>query len=99
MSTMRIAMVDTSFGRLPVTVPNEVVSRAGFYVSFNDHDIGIYGCATTALVIGQGERFYILNGDHRAGYASLIDLGLDACMTYFKEKSVEMNRFSDKIAA
>lgn len=35
------------------------------YISFNFADQHIYGDITTAIVIGQMQRFYILNGDHR----------------------------------
>ncbi|ABQ28941.1 hypothetical protein [Acidiphilium cryptum] len=49
--------------------PNLILNGNGFYVSYNDFDRGIYGGDTTALVLGQMERFFILNGDHRGQYA------------------------------
>lgn len=76
--------------------PNDVVDGDGFYVSYNCVDASIYGCDTTALVVGQMEAFYILNGDHRAEYAPLISEGFDACMGYFMENIEQINKRSDK---
>jgi hypothetical protein len=67
----------------------------GFYISYNDKDIAGYGCDTTALVVGQMEKFYILNGDHRNQYLNIIDQGIDRCLEYFKENVGERNKHSD----
>lgn len=83
-----------------VTVPlvqyNAVMNADGFYVSFNDHDTApsLYGDVTTALVFGQMQAFYILNGDHRAGYAGLLSQGFDACLEYFKANIASINKRS-----
>jgi len=77
-------------------LPNVVTSGDGFHVSYNNHDYGIYGCDTTALVLGQMEKFYILKGDHRARYKPLIPRGLDACLSYFAEHLAEAHKMSDK---
>lgn len=85
-----------------VTVPlmqyNSVLSAEGFHISFNDHDTApsLYGDVTTALVFGQMQAFYILNGDHRPGYASLLDQGFDACLEYFKANMASINKRSDR---
>lgn len=80
---------------VPVVTPNTVIGADAFYISFNDRDAAIYGGDTTALVYGQMEVFYILNGDHRAAYAPLTGEGFDACFAYFKANSASMNKFSD----
>jgi hypothetical protein len=82
--------------RVPVTVPNDTIDGDGFYVSYNCRDEAIYGCDTTALVFGQMQAFYILNGDHMAAYADLIVDGFDACMAYFEEHIDQINKRSDQ---
>lgn len=84
------------FDGFPVFVPNDCYDGDGFYISFNKYDSHIYGDVTTALVVGQGEKFYILNGDHRENYFPLISLGFDACFEYFKSNSDKINKYSDK---
>lgn len=79
--------------------PNEVLKGDGFYVSYNERDTDIYGCDTTALVLGQMEHFYILNGDHRARYAQIVHQGLDACLAYFGEHIDEINLRSEQPAS
>lgn len=76
-----------------VVIYNEVDDRKDYYISYNPHDTAIYGCDTTALVRGQMERFYILNGDHRAAYAGLKTYR--ACLRYFKEHADQMSKRSD----
>lgn len=78
--------------------PNSFIDGKGFYVSYNDHDISIYGSDTTALVVGQMEKFYILKGDHRAQYLPIVSQGFDACLHYFIDNMNAMHKFSDKIA-
>lgn len=90
--------IETPQGSFAVLVPNTVVDAGAFYVSYNDHDIGVYGCDTTALVFGQMERFYILKGDHRRQYAPLIPQGFEACVAYFKEHFDQAHRFSTQKA-
>ncbi|MBO5019781.1 MAG: hypothetical protein J6D52_03850 [Clostridia bacterium] len=68
----------------------------GFYVSYNSYDIAIYGDVTTALVLGQMQKFYILNGDHREGYKKLISAGFEKCMEYFIKNISLINKNSDK---
>lgn len=78
-------------------IPNTCIGGEGFYISYNNYDINIYGCDTTALVKGQMERFYILNGDHRAQYQPLIAKGFDACLKYFCDHWHDVNGLSDKL--
>ena len=68
---------------VPLIQYNSTMDGDGFYISYNDHDIDIYGCDTTSFVIGQMEGFLTLNGDHREAYSALIPLGFDACLAYF----------------
>ena len=69
----------------------------GFYVSYNSYDIAIYGDVTTALVVGQMQKFYILNGDHRKEYAEIIEDGFNKCLDYFKKNIDKINKNSDRI--
>lgn len=84
-------------GDIVAFVPNTVVYGDGFYVSYNDHDTAIYGSDTTALVVGQMQAFYILDGDHRAQYAPLIPKGFEACLDYYRANLGLVNSRSDKL--
>lgn len=95
--TPGIYQVRTASGVLPLSVPNYVLDADGFYVSYNDRDVSIYGGVTTALVLGQMERFYILKGDHRKAYAPLLAAGFDACLDYFKSQAHDQHPFSDAL--
>lgn len=81
------------------SVPNSTVEGEGFYVSFNAVDIRLYGCETTALVLGVMEKFYILKGDHRAQYAERMAQGFDACLAYFEANPNDVHPCSDKVAS
>jgi hypothetical protein len=86
------------FNGIPCTVPNSIAGEGrGFYISYNNYDIGIYGSDTTALVLGQMEKFYILNGDHRKAYANLVPRGFNACLDYFKGHLDQISKYSDKV--
>jgi len=69
----------------------------GFYISYNNYDIDIYGCKTTALVLGQMQKFYILNGDHRKQYTEIIEQGFDKCLSYYKDNIKNANKYSERI--
>ena len=86
------------FSYHPTTQPNHVLNGDGglFYVSYNSYDSAHYGSDTTALVAGQMQRFYILNGDHRKAYAPLLAQGFPACFEYFLSKPELRNRRSEK---
>lgn len=103
-----IVNADT-FKRVPVINYNTVIGKNdskievdgklydGFYVSYNSYDIAIYGDVTTALVLGQGQRFYILNGDHGNEYAKIIKNGFEKCLEYFKKNIMQINKYSEKL--
>jgi hypothetical protein len=78
-------------------VPNIVFDNGtdDFYISYNPTDIGIYGDVTTALVVGQMEHFYILNGNHCDAYKALLEKGFDACFAYFQENAHYKNKCSE----
>ncbi len=80
-------------------IPNSVIDGQGFYVSHNNHDHAIYGGETTALVLGQMERFYILKGDHRQAYRAIIGRGFDVCLDYFKRHPELAHPYSNKLPA
>lgn len=84
---------------VPVMQYNSTVHGEGFYVSHNDRDVSpsMYGAETTALVLGQMEKFYILNGDHREAYTALIGSGYEACLNYFKANLAVINKRSEQL--
>jgi hypothetical protein len=69
----------------------------GFYVSYNNYDRAIYGDVTTALVLGQMQKFYILTGNHCEQYKELINQGFFKCFDYFKANINQVHRYSDEI--
>lgn len=76
--------------------PNQVLATSDkFYISYNAIDSGWYGSDTTAIVIGQMQAFYILNGDHRKEFEKLEPLGLDACMEYYHNNKQLHNKYTD----
>lgn len=100
----------TSVGGVPVVVPNKVVFETseqveyngkaydGFYVSHNSHDTDVYGGETTAIVLGQMQMFFILNGDHTEELKEAATMGgLLECMEYFHEHKYDANERSDML--
>jgi hypothetical protein len=80
---------------IPLNVPNRVIDRGEFYVSYNNHDISIYGSDTTALVIdGRGGRFFVLNGNHEA---NLKGLSFSDALTYVIDNADKLNKLSDEL--
>lgn len=96
-----------NFNGIPIVLYNAIVGENnsqikiggntydGFYVSYNSHDTDIYGDVTTALVLGQMQKFYILNGNHSEEYVKIIDDGFEKCMEYFKKNINKINKYSD----
>jgi len=94
---------------IPVLQPNSVVNESdkvieldgktynGFYISYNNYDTKIYGDVTTALVLGQMQKFYILNGDHRKQYEEIIEQGFLKCLEYFKNNISQASKYSDEV--
>jgi hypothetical protein len=80
---------------LPIEMDSKVYE--GFYISYNNYDIDIYGCETTALVLGQMQKFYILNGDHRKQYKQIVEQGFDKCLSYYKDNINNVNKYSDTL--
>lgn len=73
-------------------------SYEGFHISYNSRDVNIYGDVTTALVLGQTQKSYILNGDHRKQYKEIIQQGFEACLAYYEKHSKDAkNEFSDTL--
>ncbi len=84
-------------GGVPLLVTNEVIQKQKeFYVSYS-HSTRDYGCRTTALVVMHPEfrRFFILCGDHRAGYAALETL--EQHLEYYKARPDEQHERSDNV--
>jgi len=78
----------------PVGMPNvtEHLQDSGYYVSYNNHDRGLYGCDTTAIVIDRTGAFLILNGDHRD---AIRGMSLAEACEYFHENKDKKNFRSD----
>ena len=75
--------------------PNRVTAHSEeFYVSYNNYDRSTYGSDTTALVVGQRQRFYVLNGNHEK---QLTNKSFDECLNYVHDHSNLLNKFSDKL--
>lgn len=68
-----------------------------WYVSYLPRSDDYEGHATTALVVGQMQRFYILNGDFRDAYKALIPQGFKACYAFYQEHADKHSRRSDKL--
>ena len=85
------------FDGMPCFVPNDVMDCTDFYISYNNYDIRSYGSDTTALVKGNMEKFYILDGNHTKQYNELVAKGFDACLDYFKDNANLINKYSDSI--
>lgn len=87
---------DAIINGIPISGYNDVLENKteDFYISYlpDDRD---YGCITTALVKGQMQHFYILNGDHRKEYAELISKGFDSCLDYFRKNIELKNKYSE----
>jgi len=95
------------FGGVPIEINNIVPMESieqinmnnktydGFYISYNTSSID-YGCDTTALVIGQGQGFFILEGNHIEEYKKVFNNGFTACYDYFLNNGVK-SKFSDTL--
>lgn len=96
-------------GGIPMVVPNRTddvdTHSKHWYISYNNHPSSRkdYGCDTTALVLGNAECFFILNGDHREGFRACIECpdfsrsALVKCLTYLREHKEELNQYSDPL--
>lgn len=73
---------------------NRTTDGEGFYISYNFADRAIYGCVTTAVVVGQMQRFYILNGNHEN---ELIGKSFAECLDYLHDHAKELNSMSEAL--
>lgn len=73
--------------------PNSILSKAGYYISYNDYDRSLYGSDTTAIVIEPELKFLILNGDHRKQLAACDSL--KSCVDYFNANIELANEYSE----
>lgn len=82
--------------------PNDIIfSNEEFYISYNDRDISLYGCDTTALVDHNMTKFLVLNGDHRPQYSEIISKGgrYEECEKYFIQNQHLKSKMSDRVDA
>lgn len=108
MKNNSISMSMSNFKSVPIIQYNSIVGENdskieidgkiydGFYVSYNSYDVSVYGDVTTALVLGQMQKFYILNGDHSEEYKKIIKDGFEKCMDFFRKNIALINKYSDK---
>lgn len=86
------------YNTIPITCDDEVIHNgktySGFYISYNNYDLDIYGSDTTALVLGQMQEFFILNGDHIAEYKKLQGEPFSKYLEYFYKNGDKINRFT-----
>jgi len=89
------------FNGIPVTIPNKITTETtDYYISYNNRDIGIYGCDTTALVLTKPdtpEKFLILNGNHVNAYEIIKDNKetVKDCIQYFKNNYNQQSKYSE----
>ena len=81
---------------IPIILPNRVSNESKeFYVSYNDCDQNLHGGHdTTAMVVGQMQAFYILNGNHEKVMGSL---SFDECLNYVHDHKDQLGIRSDKL--
>lgn len=102
MSTISVKIMKglpiTVYNTVPIEISEKVKYKGkiynGFYISYNDYDVDIYGSDTTALVLGQMEEFLILNGNHVDGYRKLSGLPFSKYLNYFRKNEKYMNKFT-----
>lgn len=102
MSTVSVQIINglpiTVYNNVPIEISEKVKYKGkiynGFYISYNNHDVDIYGSDTTALVLGQMEEFLILNGNHIEGYRKLSGLPFSEYLKYFRKNEKYMNQFT-----
>ena len=78
-----------------ITKHNLTVDHKDHYISYNFADREMYGSDTTAIVIGQMQRFYILNGNH---LTQLADKSFKQCVKYFNDNIKLKNHMSNDYA-
>lgn len=83
--------------RVPVTNElsrNTVLDQGGYHIS-HEGSSGAYGCPTTALVF-RNTLFFVLEGDHREGYAQAVDdNGKQGAFEYFVEHIHQAHKYSE----
>ena len=73
---------------------NTVLDQGGYHIS-HEGISGAYGCPTTALVF-QNTLFFILEGDHRDGYAQAVEeSGQQGAFEYFVEHLHQAHKYSE----
>lgn len=102
MSTISTKMINglpiTVYNKVPIEIAEKITYKGktydGFYVSYNDYDVDVYGSDTTALVLGQMQEFLILNGNHIKEYKKLNGEPFSKYLDYFRKNKKYMNLFT-----
>lgn len=81
----------------PVSLPEKLTGKDGFFVSLNWLEPQYYGCTcdTTVLVDKNMARFLLLNGNHLEQYAAIIHQGYQACVNYFLAHISQANKYTN----
>jgi hypothetical protein len=85
-----------------ITKVNDTARGDGFHVSycFSTRD---YGCETTAVVAGNHQRFYVLNGDHTVQMTGdsfktgTLTCSFAECLAYLHAHADQLSRFSEPL--
>lgn len=102
MSTVSTKMIDglpiITYNEVPIERTERIIYKNktydGFYISYNNYDLDIYGSDTTALVLGQMEEFLILNGNHIKEYKKLNGEPFSKYLDYFRKNKKYVNSFT-----
>lgn len=79
---------------MPLSIPNKIVSdKKEYHISYNNRDVALYGCSTTAIYINETSQFLILNGNHSENYNELESL--KDCLDYFYKNIDQANPKSE----
>lgn len=80
---------------IPYMIPNRWTALSpDFYVSFNNRDANVYGCETTAVVVGAMKRFYVLSGNHES---ALVGKSFEECLDYLHAHADQLNKYSEAL--
>jgi hypothetical protein len=78
--------------------PNKIIEFQNFYVSQNNQSFN-YESETTAIVFGQMQLFFILNGDHFDRVLNIAkDFGMQGVIDYFIKNIDETNKYSEHLS-
>lgn len=74
---------------------NFILKGKDFYISYNPNtsSLGVFGGDGEETALVKDDKYYILNGDFRKEYESIVEQGFDICKEFFDKKA--KNSISD----